>query len=265
MCLALIALDVHPRHAAVLIANRDEWQARAAAPAQWWPQGERDGGILAGRDLAAGGTWLGVNRRGRYAFVTNVREPGRHDPAAPTRGTLVPRVLADARPLETALAAAVAAGSAMNGFNLLAGEGVHAAWGSNRGPSSRTLGAGVHGLSNAALDTPWPKLVRTRAALADWVARGDDDIEALFRLLADRSCADDADLPRTGVSAEWERLLSAAFIDAPDYGTRCTTVLLAGRDGMLRLIERSFAPGGAITGEVDLRFAVEPAAGPGGD
>jgi len=118
MCLAVIALQAHPRYAVVLAANRDEFHARAAEPAHWWS----DPPILAGRDRSAGGTWLGVNRAGRYAFVTNVREPGRHDPAAPTRGTLVPDVLGAHAPLAQALAHALDEGRAMNGFNLLAGD-----------------------------------------------------------------------------------------------------------------------------------------------
>jgi uncharacterized protein with NRDE domain len=257
MCLAVVAFDVHPRHAVIVAANRDEFHARAAQPAHWWP----DAPILAGRDLAAGGTWLGVSRSGRYAFVTNVREPDRRDPAAPTRGTLVPRTLDDALPLEAALAAALRDGVAMNGFNLLAGDAGRAYWASNRTSGLQALARGVHGVSNAALDTPWPKLVRTRAAVAQWVRQaGDrhDDLEALFAVLADSRSAPDSELPRTGVPLEWERRLSAAFIRSPEYGTRCSSVLLVGRDGRVRFVARSFAPPGRPTGEVDLAFAAEP-------
>jgi uncharacterized protein with NRDE domain len=255
MCLALLALDTHPRYAIVLAANRDEFRARAADAAHWW-----DGDTMfAGRDRVAGGTWLGVNRRGRFAFVTNVREPGRHDPSAPTRGTLVPRVLDDARPVGDAVAHAIGDSARMNGFNLLAGEGSAAAWGSNRADAVRTLPPGVHGVSNAALDTPWPKLVRTRDALAAWARAGDEDIEPLFALLGDRRPAPDADLPRTGVTVEWERMLSSPFIVAPNYGTRCSTVVLIGRDGAIRFVERSFDAEGRASGEVDHRFAVEDA------
>jgi uncharacterized protein with NRDE domain len=253
MCLAVLALDLHPRHAVVLAANRDEFHARDALPAVWW---DGDTPMFAGRDRVAGGTWLGVDRRGRYAFVTNVREPGRHDPAAPTRGTLVPRVLADPRNVSDAVAAAVRDSARMNGYNLLAGEGTRAAWASNRVDAVQPLGRGLHGISNAALDTPWPKLQRTRAALGAWIASGGDDIEALFRALTDDRVASDAELPHTGVTLEWERLLSAPFIRAPHYGTRCSTVVLIGRDGDVRFVERSFDAAGAISGEVDERFAV---------
>jgi len=254
MCLALLALDAHPRYAVVLAANRDEFHARAALAADWW----RDPPILAGRDQVAGGTWLGVDRRGRYAFVTNVREPGRHDPAAPSRGALVPRVLRDAEDVTTAVTGAIRDSAGYNGFNLLAGEGLRAAWGSNRVDATTTLERGVHGVSNAALDTPWPKLVRTRDALAAWTRRADEAPEALFAILGDRAPATDAEMPHTGVTPEWERLLSSPFIIAPHYGTRCSTVVLIGRGGDVRFVERSFDAQGKTLGEVDHHFAAVP-------
>jgi uncharacterized protein with NRDE domain len=254
MCLALLALDVHPRYAVVLAANRDEFHARAALAADWW----RDPPILAGRDQVAGGTWLGVDRRGRYAFVTNVREPGRHDPAAPSRGALVPRVLRDRGDVAAAVSGAIRDSARYNGYNLLAGEGLRAAWGSNRVDATATLAPGVHGVSNAALGTPWPKLVRTRDAVDAWARRGDEDVESLFAILADRAPAPDAEMPRTGVTPEWERLLSSPFIVAPHYGTRCSTVVLIGRDGDVRFVERSFDATGKAQGEVEHRFVTTP-------
>jgi uncharacterized protein with NRDE domain len=252
VCLALLALDAHPRYAIVLAANRDEFRARAADEAHWW-----DDDILAGRDRLAGGTWLGVNRRGRFAFVTNVREPGRYDPAAPTRGTLVPGVLQDARPIATAVSHALADGARMNGFNLLAGEGTQACWASNRADAIAALAPGVHGVSNAALDTPWPKLLRTRDALGAWLRSGEESVEPLFEVLADRRPAADEELPHTGVTLEWERMLSSPFIVAPHYGTRCSTVVLFARDGEVRFVERSFDEHGRASGEVEHRFVVE--------
>ena len=166
MCLAVIALDAHPRFAVVIAANRDEFHARAAERAPWWND---DAGcaLLAGRDLAQRGTWLGVNRRGRWAFVTNVREPGRYDPDAPSRGALVPRVLRDRDDSATAVERIVAATHGYNGFNLVGGDASVAMFASNRGPRSQSLPNGVSGLSNAGLDTPWPKLVRAKAGLAN--------------------------------------------------------------------------------------------------
>ena len=251
MCLALFALDAHPRYALVVAANRDEYHARPASPAAWW-----DEGWLAGRDLKAGGTWFGVTRSARWAFVTNVREPSRHDPAAPSRGVLVPAVLADAEPPAASLGRIVAGAAARNGFNLVAGSVGEATWGSNRGAVSQRLPAGIHGLSNATIDTPWPKVTRTKSALAAWCDAAEADIAPLFAMLADSRVASDAELPATGVTLERERLLSSPFIVSAGYGTRCSTILTVTRDGSAHFIERSFDPGGTATGEVEQRFAV---------
>jgi uncharacterized protein with NRDE domain len=143
-----------------------------------------------------------------------------------------------------------------NGFNLVAGTGREAHWGSNRATAPRALETGVYGLSNAALDTPWPKVVRTKTALADWCARGDTDVEPLFELLGDRAGAPDAELPATGLTRERERLLSAPFIVSAEYGTRCSTVLTVGCDGTARFVERSFDAAGRPTGVVDERFRI---------
>jgi uncharacterized protein with NRDE domain len=255
MCLAIVALNVHPRYALVVAANRDEYHARPTEPAHWW-SGDGQTSILAGRDLEAGGTWLGVTRAGRWAFVTNVREGGRHDPAALSRGALVPRVLKDTRDPQTALEAAIADAAHYNGFNLMAGDVASACWGSNRGECGCMLSSGVHGLSNARLDTPWPKLMRTSAGVAAWAAEGRDDIEPLFALLADRARARDDELPQTGVSLEWERVLSAPFITGERYGTRCSTVLTISRGREARFVEYSFDPRGERTGCVDITFAL---------
>ncbi len=247
MCLAVLALHAHPRYALVLAANRDEFHARAAAPAAWGSDDSfRD--ILAGRDLAAGGTWLGVHRNGRFAFVTNVRQGTGRDPAARSRGELVPRVLHAPGALRDALIAIAHEGGAYNGFNLLAVDATGASWVSNRVAGIREVAHGIHGLSNAELDTPWPKVTRTKAALAQWVARGEDDLAPLFAALADRTGAPDADLPATGVTLERERALAAPFILGDDYGTRCSTVLTIDRDGHVRFEERSFGPQGVPMG-----------------
>ena len=253
MCLALIALDAHPAYAVVIAANRDEHHARPAAPAAWW-----NDGWVAGRDLSAGGTWLAATRAGRFALVTNVREPGRRDTNAPSRGALVTQVVAEAAAPADAVSNVVTAGAPYNGFNLVAGDLASACWGSNRAPGIRRLGAGIHGLSNAALDTPWPKVERSKAALAAWCERSSNDADALFAMLGDRGIAPDAELPATGVPLEWERRLSAPFIVGDDvgYGTRSSTVVMLGRDGNARFVERTFDSAGNPVGEVDLRFAL---------
>jgi uncharacterized protein with NRDE domain len=256
MCLAVIALDAHPRYALVVAANRDEQHARAAAPAAWG-HAPPFAGILAGRDLAAGGTWLGVRRDGRWALVTNVREGGRNDPRLRSRGELVLQALDANESPERALTALAARGPQYNGFNLLAGNARRTAWMSNRSPQSRIMARGVHGLSNAFLDTPWPKVVRTLRRVREWSNQGGDDVAPLFAALADRAAAPDGALPSTGVSRDQERALSAPFIVGEHYGTRCSTLFTVDRDGRARFHERSFAADGSVTGEIVEAFAVE--------
>jgi len=254
MCLALIALAAHPGYRVVVAANRDEYHARPAAPAAWW-----DEGILAGRDLKAGGTWLGVDRRGRFAVVTNVRDPSRHDPGAPSRGALVPQLLRNPAAPSVSLPPLVLGGGRHNGFNLVAGDVAELHWGSNRAATPATLAPGIYGLSNHLLDTPWPKVERTKTAFARWCADAGASLDPapVFALLHDTARAPDTALPATGVSLEWERVLSSPFIVSPDYGTRCSTVLTIDYGGEVRLIERSFDPAGNATGEVDYRFRLQ--------
>jgi uncharacterized protein with NRDE domain len=251
MCLAAFALNAHPRFPLVIAANRDEFFARAAAPMAWWADRPD---VLAGRDLSAGGTWFGLTRSGRLALLTNVREPGRNDPAAPSRGALVLDWLASR---ETAPAFAQRLVTGYNGFNLITADLTRDAWHwlSNRAPVPVALGPGIHALSNAALDTPWPKTLGLRAAMADSLAQAadaDDLAARLLAALADPTPAADAELPDTGVGLARERLLSPRFIRMPDpaqpelavYGTRCSTVLIRDAVGSTRVIERSVMPDG---------------------
>ena len=249
MCLVVVALRAHPTYSLVIAANRDEYHDRPAAPAAWGDDGDF-AGILAGRDLAAGGTWFGVRRDGRFALVTNVRDGKAQDPAAPSRGLIVPRVIGSSG---ESLASDA---RNYNGFNLLAGDDSAVHWMSNRGSDRRRIDAGVHGLSNAVLDEPWPKVMRTQRRLQEWIARGDGDVEPLFAALGDRTRAPDQELPSTGVALEWERILSAPFIVTERYGTRCSSVYTVNRDGYATFRERSFAPDGSMTGEVNEAFAL---------
>jgi uncharacterized protein with NRDE domain len=273
MCLAVIALDAHPRYPIVIAANRDEFHARPAAPAHWWTSG-----MLGGQDLVGGGAWFGVSRAGRWALVTNFREGIPRDPDAPSRGELVTRALLDRTPPLLCAAAIAGDGARYHGFNLLVGkiaarlrpaaekrrgnrnalahDGSTAAYTSNRASGGLSLSAGLHGLSNHLLDTPWPKLVRSKARLADALGGEALDTAAVFAMLADRAPAEDATLPTTGVSRQRERVLSSAFIVSPDYGTRCSTVFTLTRDGSANFVERSFDAAGDMTGEVAHAFTV---------
>ncbi|WP_025599506.1 NRDE family protein [Burkholderia sp. WSM2230] len=247
-----------------LAANRDEFFRRTAQPIGWWDDAR---GVLAGRDLVGGGTWLGMSRDGRFAALTNYRAPHDMRVDAPTRGTLVSDWLASARSgtrlapgrsqsdgeddsqsdeqrddesngetgggeHETPLAylhRVAQTGEIYNGFNLLVGDWKRRelAWYCNRSKLAPALLApGTHGISNAILDTAWPKLVRKRTELRELLARDPmPPLERLIDLMRDPRVASDAELPSTGIPLERERALSAAFIETPEYGTRGTTAL----------------------------------------
>jgi uncharacterized protein with NRDE domain len=255
MCLVLFAWGSHPSYRLIVAANRDEFYARPTAAAGWWPDAPQ---VLAGRDLRDGGTWMGVTRGGRFAAVTNYREPQMYRAGAPSRGHLVSQFLAGTSPTLVHAAVLMPVAQAYNGFNLLLCDGATLAWMSNRAQGMRPLAPGIYGLSNHLLDTPWPKVVMGKADLREAVAAPEDELEArLFASLARRDPAPDAQLPRTGIEVERERALSSAFIATPEYGTRCSTVLLAGRDGEVTFVERTTAlPAADGFSEVRHRFRV---------
>jgi uncharacterized protein with NRDE domain len=249
MCLVLIALDQHPDYALVVAANRDEFYDRPTSPAAFWSDHPS---VLGGRDLKAGGTWLGIDRSGRFAAVTNYRQGTRETAASRSRGHLVSDYLTTSTDPETYLDQVERHATLYNGFNLILGNARRLFYYSNREGERRTLGRGIYGLSNHLLDTPWPKVTASKHALGGLMAGGSELIPELLALLSDRKQAADEALPQTGVSLEWERLLSAAFITSPHYGTRSSTVLLVGRNGHMVMVERSFGPGGVAIGEVRL-------------
>lgn len=253
MCLAVLALHALPGIPVLIAANRDEFHQRPTLPAAQWADAPA---IRAGRDGLAGGTWMGVTTQGRYALVTNFREPGRHLDPAPSRGALVEDFLRGDMAPQAYLAHVHGADQAYNGFNLIVGDAREAWYLSNRDGGPRALAPGIYALSNHLLDTPWPKLARTKAAFAAALQGGPQpDLPALFAALADRNPADDADLPATGLPLDRERLLSSPFIVSPNYGTRSSSVLAlhAGGDGTLD--ERRFAPDGSVSGESRLTFS----------
>jgi uncharacterized protein with NRDE domain len=254
VCLVVLGLKAHPLYPLVVAANRDEFLARPSAPAAFWPG---SGGVLAGRDLSAGGTWLGVTRSGRFAALTNVRDPRNVLAAAPSRGAIVAGfLLASDAPLPH-LRRVAADPVRRNGYNLLAGEGGRLAWHSNAGGEPREVAPGVHAVSNALLDTPWPKTRRAAARLGEVLARaGEIDPEELFGILSDRTGAPDVELPDTGVGLAAERLLASPFIVSPGYGTRGSTVLLVSRGGRATFLERRYdeAFRVAATGRFELAF-----------
>ena len=254
MCFIVLSYRQHPRYRLVLATNRDEFYARPTAPAAYWDDAPT---VLAGRDLQGGGTWLGVTRAGRWAALTNVREPGRHADDAPTRGALVANYLAGTMEPRAYLEAVRREAGRYNGFNLLLGDTQSLYYFGNRTPEIRSLGPDLYGLSNHLLDTPWPKLERGKAALAAALDADPVDPETLFASLADTQQAPDAMLPDTGVGLTWERRLSSIFIKSPAYGTRVSTVVLIDHQGHLTFAERAYTPNADGEPPVTRRFAFE--------
>lgn len=258
MCLIAVAWKAHPRFELALIANRDEFHGRPAAPAGFDPEFPE---VYGGRDLQAGGSWLLASTRGRLAAVTNVRV-GRNPEAAPrSRGALV-RAFASGTDSAVDFASTLAPTAAEYGrFNLLLWDGDTLEFASNHPSFVRLpVSPGLHAMSNGAFDAPWPKSGHATRALAAWlespVSNGDIDEDALaplFDALADTASAPDAALPDTGVGLELERALSPPFVRGEQYGTRCSTVVLAGKNE-IAFAERGFAPEAFLLGDSLVRM-----------
>ena len=257
MCLIVFAWKAHPRYPLVLATNRDEFHARRSAPMDYW-EDMRD--VLGGRDLEKGGSWLATNVDGRWAAVTNFRDGSPPPSPAPSRGHLVKDYLASDL---TATDYAAAIEKSMPGYpgcNLLIAGSEALYYASNRygcEPRSRIeeVSPGVHSLSNHLLDTPWPKVERSKRHVQTLLdSDGDTITRSLFELLADRAVADDAELPSTGISIERERALSAPFIEAGSYGTRASTVVLMDSEGNVQMHERGFGADGTETGRRNFSF-----------
>jgi len=253
MCLILVAWRVHPDFPVVLAANRDEFRRRPAAAAQWWQDRPR---LLAGRDLEAGGTWLGLTRDGQLAALTNYRDPVRNKTGAPSRGGLAVQVLESQEPLDARLAQVGAVSDRYSPFNLLCTDGRQLGVFESVAGAARLLDPGIYGLSNHLLDTPWPKVERAKSGLTEALEALPDET-GLLALLRDEETAPDELLPRTGVSLEWERLLSSAFIRGPDYGTRSSNVIRIATDGRARFHEWRWHADGSLEGEVAFEFSIE--------
>ncbi|RNC67946.1 MAG: NRDE family protein [Desulfuromonadales bacterium] len=237
MCLIVVALDCHPTYKLIVAANRDEYFNRPTAPAGLWDDAPQ---VLAGRDLQAGGTWLGVTTTGRLAAVTNYRDPTFQPPNPRSRGQLVADFLTGMTTPAEYLETLRRDGAGYGGFNLLFGDRGRLFYFSNRGGVSGPVPPGIHGLSNHLLDTPWPKVQAAKDRLECLLDRNPPDTEALFEALGDPHPFPDHLLPDTGVGIERERLLSPLFIEGTDYGTRSSTLVLIDRKNTLTFLERSY-------------------------
>jgi uncharacterized protein with NRDE domain len=252
MCLILLAWQAHPDYPLVIAANRDEFFARPTAQAAFWAEAPQ---VLAGRDLQAGGAWLGVTRNGRFAALTNYRDPAQNQ-QLPSRGALVAGFLTGNETPENYLAHIAASGVRYNGYNLLLGDGQSLWWASNVAGEARPLAPGIYGVSNDLLDTPWPKVGAGKTALTQALDDLPDD-RPLFHLLRDDAIHPDEHLPSTGIPQAWERMLSAAFVKSPSYGTRSSTVLYQRHDGWLTFDEQTWLVGAQCGPRVRYRWRIE--------
>lgn len=237
MCLILFAYNIHPSYHLILAANRDEFYERPTAPADFWVKHPQ---VLAGIDLKEKGTWLGVTKDGKFAAITNYRDPASWKENAPSRGRLVSRYLTGSSSAEKYVRKTSAKAAEYNGFNLLLGDSQDIFVCSNRGATQK-LTPGIYGLSNRLLDTPWPKVRRGKKLLTAALDKKGAELEdALFAVLADRRVPPDGQLPETGVNLEWERMLSPMFITSPVYGTRSSTILLIGKNNRIKFMEKVY-------------------------
>lgn len=250
MCLILVAWREHVKFPLFVAANRDEFYARPALPANWWSD---DPQILAGRDRTAGGTWLGITRSGRFAALTNFRDPGQHRADAPSRGGLVTSLLQSDESVAEGLERLRREGGAYNGFSIIFSDGERLGIYESARGRGRELGPGLYGLSNHLLDTPWPKVKNSTLQLRRVI----DDESAALALLRDERPAPDEQLPSTGVDLEWERRLSSVFVRAPQYGTRCSTIVRENAFGLVFFDEWTWDPEGAETGRVRMTFQTQ--------
>lgn len=250
MCLCLFAIDQHDEYPFILLANRDEFRKRPAAQAAFW---EDHPNVLAGRDLEGMGTWLGINKRGEIAFLTNYRHPEFFERKGPTRGKLVSDFLSSETDAKTYLES-IENPKAYNGFNLVAGTPSSLFYYANVDNRLESIASGILGLSNAFLNTPWPKVDDGKIKLQKAIENNGLENDLLFSILHDSSFAKDEELPETGVGKDLEKLLSAKFINTPTYGTVCSTVIKIDRKGNCLFEERSFDVDGKEAGKVEFGF-----------
>jgi len=256
MCLILLAYDYHPDYLLVVAANRDEYYSRPSAVARFW---DEETSVLAGKDLEHRGTWLGITRGGRFAALTNFRDPASYRSSARSRGALVRNYLITSGSPFEYLADIQGAKDEYNGFNIVLMEGDELWFYSSEDSRPERMGPGIYGISNQLPDTPWPKVVKGKETLGRVLKMDKPDMgQGLMELLSDGNPARDQELPNTGVSLEWERLLSSIFIRSESYGTRASTVLLIDRCGGVSFCERSFGPGGSKIGKDAIyKFVIE--------
>lgn len=237
MCLIFLSINKHPIYKLIVAGNRDEFYTRPTAPAGYWSDFPR---ILAGRDLEAGGTWMGMNLSGKIAMLTNYRDPLHIDPKAPSRGDLVSDYLKEKTSPGAYLDQLVKNGKQYNGYNLLVGDTNELWYHSNYKEGIQKLEPGFYGISNHLLETPWPKVIRGKQKLGPVLENPHVKLDEIFDILYDDQEAPMEQLPSTGLTLERERALSSMFIKTANYGSRCTTIAMVDRNNEVLYAERLF-------------------------
>ncbi|MFA1819821.1 NRDE family protein [Virgibacillus oceani] len=241
MCLINFQVNDHPNYKLIIAANRDEFYERPTAPAQFW---DEEPNILAGQDLLQKGTWLGISKNGRFAALTNYRDPDHMKKGELSRGEIVKDYLTADQSPEEHLQHLKERRKDYVGFNVLFGTPDRLFHYNNVLEETTEIEPGTHGLSNATLNTPWPKVIKGKKQLREYVeGQNKMDPAQLFSIVADAEEADDSSLPETGIGLELERKLSSLFIKTPEYGTRSSTVLLVDKQNNVTFLERTFSKG----------------------
>lgn len=253
MCLILFSLNDHPTYKLVVAANRDEFYNRRTASAEFW---EDHPGVLGGRDLEAGGTWMAMTTKGRISLITNYRDPMHIDPHAPSRGHLVSDYLIGTESPQGYLNNLSRGSKAYNGFNLIAGTPDELWYYSNYKKGVNKIASGLHGLSNHLMETPWPKVERGKYEMKELLRKPVIKPEMLFDILFDDVLAPDAQLPDTGIGLDRERVLSSMFIKSSGYGTRCSTVVMIDHQNHVYFSERVFDVTDFSFTEKEFKFSI---------
>jgi uncharacterized protein with NRDE domain len=253
MCLIVFANNVHPKYKLIFAANRDEFYNRPSEQAEFWKEYPD---ILAGKDLQAGGTWMGITKQGKFAAITNFRDLKNHTNDAPSRGNLtLDFLINDDSPLEyyNKLKPAL---NDFNGFNLLLGNVDELFYLSNKTKELQKLQTGIHGISNAILNTPWPKVERSKRHLESLIQQEDINVWEVIAILKDTSIAKDEELPDTGVGLDLERMLSPVFIKSEKYGTRCSSVVMVDKENNVKFVEKFFFDGIGHFSNKEYKFTI---------
>lgn len=253
MCLIVFANNTHPKYKLLFAANRDEFYNRPSEQADYWTEHPA---LLAGKDLQAGGTWMGITKQGRFAAITNFRDLKNHKTDAPSRGNLTLDFLVNDITPEEYFNKLKSTLTNYNGFNLILGSVDELYYFSNKTEELQKLESGIHGISNAVLDTPWPKVEKSKRHLKSLIQQEDINAWEVIAILKDTSIAKDEELPDTGVGLDLERMLSPVFIKSENYGTRCSSVVMVDSDNNVKFVEKFFFDGIGNFSNKEYKFTI---------